>query len=195
MRTIALNQNNLDQVAADVARVIAGGGVVIAPFDTVYGLICDPYNDEALEKIYDFKDRDRAKTIGLALFGSIINFITTSESLPFVMDRIPGPYTFILPLRDKKISKYCQHDGTVAIRVPKSELILKISQILDKPIAQTSCNKSGRETCDSIEKILNQFSENELNLIELMVDGGQIENAKPSQIFDLSGDSPREIVR
>lgn len=185
-----------EQVENEALRTIQAGGIVIAPFDTVYGFICDPYNDTALEKIFKLKNRELNKTIGLALNPAhIIHSLAEVKHFEFTKGKVPGPYTFILPLKDKNISKYCQNKGTVAIRIPNSELILMLSKKFGKPLAQTSANKSGKSTCASIDEIKKQFTEAELDSVDLIIDCGLIQNSKESVIYDLTGDSPREIAR
>lgn len=191
-----LTSNNFDEIIEQACRIIKAGGIVIAPFDTVYGFICDPYNDLAIEKIYELKGRDLSKPIGVALnpAGIMVDLIIPKH-VDFANSKTIGPYTLIFPLKDQKISKYCQKDGTIAVRVPNSELILTISKQLKTPLAQTSANKSGQPTCATIEEIEKQFSPEELESADLIIDGGKITNSEPSKIFDLTGNQPAEINR
>ena len=82
------------RVAEEVASVVYGGGTVIFPTDTVYGIGCDPYNADAIRRIYGAKERPANKPLSLHL-------ATISEFLEYVKDRrevagaarrlMPGP--------------------------------------------------------------------------------------------------------
>ena len=191
-----LTIDNFEKVVNEASKIIHSGGIVIAPFDTVYGFICDPYNDSAIEKIYKLKGRDLNKPIGVAInpAGIMLDLIIPKH-LDFANSKTLGPYTLIFPLRDKKISRYCQKNGTIAVRVPNSELILTISKQMKMPLAQTSANKSGQPTCASINEIRSQFSTDEIESVDLIVDWGKIKNAAPSQIYDLTQDKIVDISR
>ncbi|PIS07588.1 threonylcarbamoyl-AMP synthase [Candidatus Berkelbacteria bacterium CG10_big_fil_rev_8_21_14_0_10_43_13] len=192
-----LTPQNFEQVVTEAVNIIKSGGLVIAPFDTVYGIICDPKNDEAVKKIFDLKKRPLDKTIGLAVTSiPALELIAENTHPDFIKSHIFGPYTFILKSKKNNgISKYCQKEGTVAVRIPNSELILTIAKKSDYILAQTSANLTGKPTSASVEEITAQFEPKVLDAIGLIIDGGNIKNPSPSQIFDLTGDKPIEIAR
>lgn len=197
MKLIELHSKNYDQTIIEVGEVIGSGGVAILPFDTVYGFACDPKNDFALKKVFALKERSVEKIIGLAVpdlktLKSISQISIEAESL--LKDKVPGKYTFIVASQSTQISKFCEKDGTFGIRIPDKEFILKTIQAAGGIIAQTSANKSGKPNCFSIEELKNQYGE-ELNEIDLIVDGGKIEDSNASQIIDITKDEPRYIER
>ncbi len=190
-----LNQENINEIASKAAETIKNGGIALVPFDTVYGFICDPSNSSALEKIFHLKERDENKTIGLAVSSlSDIEKIAETLNPEFISARIPGRYTFILKSKNDSFSKYCYQNGTIGVRVPDNSLIIKIASLFG-PIAQTSANKSGLSNCLSIPEVIAQFPPAEFNNIDLIVDGGKIENGKPSQIWDMTKKEPSLIER
>jgi len=198
MNLIKLN-NNFAEVIQKASETIRNNGVVILPFDTVYGYACNPKSEEALQKIFELKDRDLNKTIGLA--ASKINGIKEISQLninteKYIQDRVPGRYTFVVKTKeDTDISKLCMKEGTVGIRVPESKLVLDIIESSGGIIAQTSANKSDLPDCYSIDELQAQYSEEELEQVDLIIDGGEIEKNNPSRIFDLTGSEPLEIKR
>lgn len=196
---LKINQENLDRVVSQVARLINDGGVVVLPFDTVYGFACDPDNEAALQKIYELKNRPENKTIGLATYNiETIEFITEINqfSKNYIANKTPGRYTFILKAKsDIPISELCIKNGTIGIRIPDSKLILEISKKFGEIIAQTSANISGQPNCYSIDEIKTQYGQKSLDLVDLIVDGGEINNLGPSILMDLTGIAPQEIKR
>ena len=196
---IFLTKQNLNEIINKVTQIIKSGGVAILPFDTVYGFVCDPKNDEALQKIYELKKRPEMKTIGLAT-----NNIETIELIAevndsarnYIKEKTPGRYTFILKKKpEANISEFCVQNGTVGVRIPDSKLILSIAEKYDGLIAQTSANISGQGNCYSILDLKNQYDDATLSKVDLIVDGGELENTGASKLINLTGNAPIEIKR
>jgi len=196
MNLIKLTKQNHRQVVDLATRAIKNGGIVAAPFDTVYGFMADASNDQAISKIFELKERDLNKSIGVAIgaIDSIANYAEIKNS-DFIEKHTPGRYTFILPVKNKILSQFCYKDDTLALRIPDSPLILEICTAVDQPIAQTSANKAGQIASSSLGDFLAQFKEKELSEINLIIDGGEISNPAPSEIWDLTKDSPKKIER
>ena len=191
-------QNILAVEAGKAATLIKNGGIVIAPFDTVYGIISDPHNDSSLEKVFNFKNRPNTQILGVAAdsLATICKLVELKAwQFDFIKARIPGKYTFILNAGNNHVSKYCQKGGTIAFRVPDSELIRKIAEKSGGIIAQTSANKNGQPNCFSLDDLHSQFLTNELTKIDLIIDGGEIKSTGASEIFDLTKDEIKQIER
>lgn len=199
MNTIKLTNSNLEEIALQAAKAIANGGIVVAPFDTVYGIICSPFDEGAIEKIYNLKNRPPQKTVGTAVsdIQTIADFAEISSSQTDFIERItPGKFTFILNAKPSDISNFCLRDNTIGIRIPDNLLILKIAELADGIIAQTSINKSGEANCYSIADIEKQFSKDELSLVDLIVDGGELDrDSIPSELWNLTSETPVKIER
>lgn len=198
MKIIKLSDSNYKELVNDAARIILNGGVVAAPFDTVYGFIADPKNEQALKKLFSIKKRPLNKTIGLAVsdIDELKRIASVNDAIcSYVQERIPGKYTFILSVEDQSLSKLCTKDGNVGIRIPDSDLIRDIAAKSGGSIAQTSANKSGQENTFSISDFLAQYASDELSEIDLILDGGKIDSRSASEIVDLTDKSPRRIER
>jgi len=196
---IKITKENIEETAREIASVIKNNGVVILPFDTVYGYACDPKSEEALQKIFRLKNRDINKTIGLAA-SEIKNIQEISQldinAEKYIKDHVPSKYTFIIKAKeDVDISKLCMKEGTVGVRIPDSKLVLDIIGSSSGIIAQTSANKSGLPDCYSIDELFTQYSKDELDQINMIINGGEIEKSGPSQIVNLTGNEPKEIER
>lgn len=182
----------------NIAEIIRGGGIVLFPFDTVYGLMCDPRSEKALRKIFEIKKRNISETIGLAV--SDTQRLTeiadlNGDSMKFVKEKTPGPFTFIVKAKDQTISRLCQKNDSYGIRIPDSPRLLDIIQASGGVVAQTSANISGKNFILDPKEIFRQFSQNDLDRIDYIIDGGKVESSGPSSIIDLTGDTPALIER
>ena len=84
----------------------------------------------------------------------------------------PGKYTFILRAKNK----------TIALRVPKHKFLNDLLKKINKPLAQTSVNISGQPALNNIKEITEQFGAK----VDLIIDGGNLPQKKPSKIIDLT---------
>src|ERR1044071_10509481 len=123
---------------AMVTETLSKGGVIIYPTDTIYGLGCDIFNHEAVERICRIKNIDPAK----AQFSFICDDLsdmsryTKSISTPLyrmLKSHLPGPYTFILPA-SKQVPKILKsRKNTVGLRIPGNNIARSIVQTLGHP--------------------------------------------------------------
>ena len=82
-----------------VVEIFKNGGVIVFPTDTVYGIGCDPYNENAVKKIYEIKSRDKIKSLPVLAYSiDIVKQIVMMDKLTekIVEKYWPGPLTLIL---------------------------------------------------------------------------------------------------
>lgn len=173
-------------------EVLKNGGVIIYPTDTVYGLGCDIFNKEAVERIYMIKNETETKLFSflcsdlkdISKYAKVSNFAYKS-----MKKLIPGPYTFVLPAAREVPKKLWTKRKTVGIRVPDNEIARILASELGNPITSTSATtRKGELIFDPLE-IRTVFN----NSVDLMLSMGAL-NGNPSSIIDLSGDEV-EIIR
>ncbi len=197
MKIIA-DKNNLVCLAQTAADFFARGEIILAPFDTVYGFICDPTNETALKKIFKLKSRPLTKTIGLAVskYETLSKYANISpHQTHFIKNHTLYNHTYILQSKTANlVSLLCIQNDTIAVRIPNSILIKEIINNCAGIVAQTSANKSGLNNCYGINDVYAQFSISELRDV-LIIDSGVIKSSGPSQIVDLTGNSPVLIER
>ena len=105
-------------------QVIKKGGIAIFPTDTVYGIGCNPYNINAVKKIYEIKSREKIKSLPVLAYSlDIVKEITCIDSFTekIIKKYWPGPLTLILKLTDKKLKKSLKLDKKIAVRIPDSK--------------------------------------------------------------------------
>ncbi len=175
--------------AVDVLR---NGGVIIYPTDTVYGIGCDIFNRDALERIFDIKNDARNKLFSFVCSSlkDIAKYAKVSDYAYRTMKHLlPGPYTFILPAAKEVPKKLWSNRRTVGIRVPNHQITLKLVEELDHPIISTSVtNRKGviLHNPGEIKSIFNVT-------VDLMLSVGPL-SGNPSSVIDLSEEAP-EIIR
>ena len=89
-------------------ETIQKGGTVVFPTDTVYGIGCDPRNQDAINKFYKIKGREKIKRLPVLAYSKkdIANIAFFDEISEKIADKFwPGPVTLILRIKDKKIEK------------------------------------------------------------------------------------------
>ncbi len=175
--------------AVDTLR---NGGIIIYPTDTLYGIGCDIFNKEALEKVFAIKSESRQKLLSFVCpdLKNIAQYAKVSDYAYRTMKHLlPGPYTFILPAAKEVPKKLWSKRKTVGIRVPNNSISLSLVRELGNPIISTSVTNRSGEVLTDPEEIKSIFNSS----IDLMLSVGHLAG-EPSSVIDLSNEQP-EIVR
>lgn len=193
MKILKTNQNEVDKKVIDEAvKVLADGGVILYPTDTVYGLGANIFNRKAVRKVYNIKKRSYLKPISLLVSSKDAIPLVSKASLNqlnFIDKYLPGPYTFILK-KSKIVPRHLTSgSANVGVRVPKSEIACSLAKIF--PITTTSANLSNKDTLDTPEEILKQLGCE----VDLIIDVGPLKFGNPSTIIDLTGVEPVFVKR
>lgn len=169
-------------------NILKEGGVIIYPTDTVYGIGCDIFNKQALDKVKQIKGNSDIKLLSFICpnLKDISNYARVSDYAYKSMKKLlPGPYTFILPAAKNVPKKLWSKRKTVGIRIPDHPVALKIVEGLGNPIVSTSTTtRKGELLIDPME-IRSVFDFQ----VDLMLASGNL-SGKPSSVIDLSGDEP-----
>ena len=183
MKTLRVNCDS-DGINITV-KSIKEGKIVVFPTDTVYGIGCDPYNKEAVEKVYRIKNRKQGKLFPVLGFSKnelekIVNF---NEKANKIAEKFwPGGLTLILPLKDEKLKTSMNLENKVAVRVPNNSCALAILEQCNLIIG-TSANISGMESFvdpDECEKNISDY--------DIFVDSGKISSKGESTVIEISED-------
>lgn len=171
---------NTKYVANEVAKIIKDGGVVISPTDTVYGILANVFNADAVFRIYKIKGREKDKPFLILLENEKDLELFSDMQVPEIVKKnIPGELTFIMPLAKNLKYNFEFLKSTVAIRIPKDDymrLILKETP----PIVAPSANLSGEGVIYDGDKIVEIFKDK----VDLIVNAGLIEKKLPSTLYD-----------
>lgn len=173
--------------AADIVRQ---GGIIAFPTDTVYGLGADIFNREAVERVYQIKQRPHnlAFPVLLADMSQIpIVASSVSDIAQFLMNRFwPGGLTLVLPRAASLPDIVTAGNSNVAVRIPEHAVPVAIIQISGTPIIGTSANVSGKPSALTAQEIEQQLGSE----IGLIIDGGKCPGGIESTIVDVTGHVP-----
>jgi len=173
-------------------EVLKNGGVIIYPTDTVYGLGCDIYNKEAVERIYSIKNEALTKLYSFLIpdLKDISKYAKVSDYAYRMMKKhLPGPYTFVLPASKEVPKKLWTKRKQVGIRIPNHNIAIQLAKELGNPIVSTSVTNRKGDVLFNPDEIKIIFN----SQVDLMLASGAL-NGKPSTIVDLSSDIP-EVIR
>lgn len=167
---------------------LKNGGVIIYPTDTVYGIGCDIYNKEALERIYNIKNEAGSKLFSFICsdLKDISQYAKVSDYAYKMMKKLlPGPYTFVLPAAKKSPKILWTKRKTVGIRIPNHNIALTLGKELGNPIISTSVTSRKGNILFDPEEIKAIFNPH----VDLMLSAGALEG-QPSSVVDLSEEEP-----
>lgn len=149
-----------DADAIALGACVAAGGVAVFPADTVYGLACDPDDENAIAKLYALKGRAPDKPSATMYF-DLESVPAAGEQTDAVVRRLlPGGVTLILP-------------GGLGVRVP-------FLAPVGRPIMQSSANFSGGPDARRLEDVPQAIRD----AADLVIDGGELPGT-PSTVIDL----------
>ena len=173
----------------EAAQCLKSGGIVAIPTDTVYGLGADPFNANAVQKLYTLKGRPDGKPIPLVL-SSVDDVYRVAQNLPdyffHLTDRFwPGGLTIIVEAKDL-LPVLTAGGNTVGVRIPNNPLLLEILHTFGGPAAITSANLSGEPPATSPQEIGPELT----SRIDMVVDGGKTPGPVPSTVYDISVSPP-----
>lgn len=172
-------------------KILRGGGLLVAPSDTVYGLVCDATNESAVKKLIAVKNRPYGKPISVFTdgLGMIESLVTVGNHQSILQTLLPGPFTVILPSKQKVCSLLESERKTLGVRLPAYEWIQNLVHAYGKPLTATSANISGKSPHYEAQGFMNELSSEKRKLIDAIVDMGKLPRNKPSTIVDLTGSS------
>lgn len=173
---------DLEGLAA-ARKIVAGGGVICYPTDTVYGLGCDPLNSAAVEKALTAKGR------GTRAMPVLVRAVEDAERLVFVSKSArtlakefwPGPLSIVLQARDV-VSAILAPERTLAVRSPDHAICQQLLALCSGMLVGTSANKTGRPAAMSAEEVVEQLDDS----VDLVLDGGRSKIGVASTVVDLT---------
>lgn len=169
--------------------ILENGGAVILPTETVYGLFAQALNEDAVNRVYQLKQRPRDKAMNLNV-SNLNDIYFFSQNTPFFLEKLynrfmPGPLTIILKANDNVPFWVNSRLDTVGFRLPNHEQTLRLISEAG-PLIGPSANISGNESGKKFSDIQAQFP------VDLPgIEDDQALTGIDSTILDLSGQKAR----
>ena len=133
------------------------GGIIAYPTEAVYGLGCDPWDEAAVMRLLDIKQRPWHK--GLILIASDFNQLTdfiaplSPEILKQLEATWPGPVTWLLPAKDTTPDYLTGEHDTIAVRVTAHRQTVELCRTAGHALVSTSANISGSKSAKTIRQV------------------------------------------
>ena len=154
------------------AREIERGAIVGVPTDALYVLVADPFNLQAVGRVFDAKGRENIRSLPLAVTDTLMAEDLSKElnSRFYILARHfwPGPLTMIVPASAKVPLKVTGNTGRLAMRHANSEVLNAIIEKSGHALIATSANLSGEPTVSSGIELFAAMD----GRIDLVLDGG-----------------------
>lgn len=179
-----------EEIINEAINVLADGGIVLYPTDTVYGLGANIFDNRAVRRVFEIKQRSLLKPLSILV--SNVNSIDLVAKVSLnqkevIHNYLPGPYTFILQKRPIVPRAVTSGSDYVGVRVPDNDLACRLAGIF--PITTTSANLSDEEVLSNPNDILDQLGHD----VDFVIDVGELKSNHPSKIVDLSMRNPKII--
>jgi L-threonylcarbamoyladenylate synthase len=176
-----------DPAIREAAAVLAAGGLVAFPTETVYGLGADGLNPEAVARIYAAKGRPATNPVILHVDG-IASAMALASRWPAEATALaerfwPGPLTLVLPASEQVPAIVRAGGPTVALRCPAHPVAQALIKAVGRPLAAPSANRSQHLSPTLAGHVASSLGE----AVDLILDGGPTEAGLESTILDLSG--------
>ena len=183
-----LNKEDFLKRKKEFLQKIKDGAIFVYPTDTVYGLGCDAMNDDAVRRLRKIKNAEHPLSVIAPSKKWISGHCIPSFAQKPLMEKLPGPYTFILKLKKKTgISPLVNNESeTLGVRIPGHWFSAIVSE-LGLPLVTTSANISGKPYMTSVSDIDPALKKS----VDFIIEDGEM-HAHPSTLINPDG---KRVVR
>ncbi len=179
------------EVVEEVARVLTHGGIAVVATDTLYGIIADAYNEDAVARVYRVKERSHDKPLPILLGEShhAVGLVATSPVFWRLARAFwPGPLTIVSepgPEAPEHLKKWTG----IGVRLPDCPLCRQVASRLHGALTGTSANLSGAENPLTAHQAMSMLGDS----VDVYVDTGLVRIGKPSTVVDIRRGETRII--
>jgi len=165
---VAMNRTSIAKAAA----IVRGGGLIVYPTDTVYGLGCDPFDARAVHRLFEAKGRASKPVPVLcsteARADALVELSPRARKL--AKENWPGALTIVAPLKKALPVELTQGASPLGVRVPAHEGCRRLISQCGGWLTGTSANLSGRPSARTATEASQQIGES----VDLILDGGHL---------------------
>ncbi len=177
-------------------QVLQRGGIILYPTDTVWGIGCDATNAEAVNMIYEIKQREDSKSM-IILLDSVSRLQQYVDVIPDIawdlVELADKPLTVIYPGAKNLAPNLPADDHSIGIRIVRDEFCKKLIERFRKPLVSTSANISGQPA----PAIFSEIPHRIINAVDYVVAWRQGDSTRsnPSGIIKIGPKGEIEIIR
>ena len=171
-------------------KILNSGGIIAIPTETVYGLAGNAFDENAIQKIYDLKNRPLYNPL-IVHIGAIEDLNKVAIEIPEIAFKLieafwPGPLTLVLKKHPAIKDIVTSGNQSVAVRMPNHQLTLHLLNQLEFPLAAPSANKFGNISPTSAAHVQKSFK----NEVPYILDGGECAKGIESTIIGFENGEP-----
>ena len=163
----------------EARKLMEEGGLIIYPTETAYGIGCNALDEEAVEKVYEAKQRPRSKglTVICSSLEQVENYAELTKDERKLADAfMPGPLTLVV---EKKQNVPDNLNDSFVFRISSSDTARELAK--DFPIVATSANISGQSTSYRVEDISDELIEK----VDMVLNEGELSEGPTSTIAEV----------
>ena len=178
------------------ARILSGGGIILYPSDTIWGIGCDATLPQAVGKVYEIKERDDTKAMLVLVnsLGMLEDYVEEVPEMAYeIIELSDQPLTIIYPGARGLAANLVHADGSIGIRITRDPFCTGLIRAFGKPIVSTSANVAGQASPAFFDEIKDSI----LASVNYTVDWrrGDREKRKPSGILKVGLKGEIEVIR
>jgi L-threonylcarbamoyladenylate synthase len=178
------------------AEVLRAGGIILYPTDTIWGIGCDATNPAAVNRIFEIKQRQDAKSMLVLMENSNLlnSYISEVPEIAWELIEVADtPLTIIYPGAKNLAKNVIANDGSVGIRITNEAFTQQLIQRFRKPVVSTSANISGQKSPQNFAEISDEIK----NTVDYIVQYRQddLSRSNPSSIIKLGLGGQIEVIR
>ena len=186
---LMITKNLLDTTVIEALRAYK---LVVAPTDTIYGLLARADSQKAVDELYRVRRRDRTKSC-IILLGSTNDIPELTTEQRYIYDQLycERPTTIVTRVSPDVMPHLVRTDATLAFRVVPPETALSELIRLVGPLLAPSANLAGQPPATTINEAIAYFGDQ----VAVYVDGGEVAEAVPSRIITFTDDGQVVTLR
>ena len=172
-----------EQLNDPLLDAFKAGKLFAYPTEAVYGLGCDPDNEQAVERLLSIKKRPRCKGVILVAsnYTQVLKYVKDNAIPPDrradIFSSWPGPVTWLLPKSALAPAWITGDSSFIAVRVSAHPRVQQLCERFSSPLVSTSANVAGEPPATTSEQVANQFADQ-----VILIDGELGGNPLPSTI-------------
>tara|TARA_B100000315_G_C14249394_1_gene439017 strand:- start:31 stop:633 length:603 start_codon:yes stop_codon:yes gene_type:complete len=175
------------------AKMIKEGAVISYPTDTVYGIGCDPLNEESVKRIIKIKNRENKPMPILCYNIEMIKKIIflSKKELNIITKFWPGPLTVIGKcIKPEEFKQINLNSDKLGVRIPNNHCSRELIKLCGGYLIGTSANKSGQKSAVNYHEVVKQLGDE----VDAIIDFGTTELQIDSTVIDIT-DNKIRIIR
>jgi protein-tyrosine phosphatase len=191
------NAEDWRDVVHRAVQMLAEGGLVVFPTETVYGLAASALDEEAVSKVIEVKSRmggNKPLTLAIKSAEEALDFAPDLCPLAQRLARRcwPGPITLVVDdshpqslvrRLPEKVRQAVSPASAIGLRVPGHQIILDVMRMLAGPLTLTSANRAGKPEAITAQEVLENLDDE----VDLVLDDGQCRFGQPSSVVRVQG--------